>query len=105
MPEVRAPVPNQRGIIITITVKRPILLKEQALVIQYRLRGGPNIPVELLDNKELLAVVEDGYLLSGIGEDKGRVSLQDVRRLYEVEDVVKVWIDWVMRIKKFVKEC
>jgi hypothetical protein len=56
-------------------VKRPILLKEQALVIQYRLQGGPNIPVELLDNKELLAVVEDGYLLSGIGEDKGRVSL------------------------------
>jgi hypothetical protein len=51
------------------------------------------MPVELLDDKELLAVVEDGYLLSGIGEDKGRVSLQDVRRLYEVEDVVKVWID------------
>jgi hypothetical protein len=63
------------------------------LVIQYRLRGGPNIPVELLDNKELLAIVEDGYLLSGIGEDKGRVSPQDIRRLYEVEDAVKVWID------------
>jgi hypothetical protein len=52
-----------------------------------------------------LAVVEDGYLLSGIGEDKGRVSPQDVRRLYEVEDAVKVWIDWVMRTRKFVEEC
>jgi hypothetical protein len=49
--------------------------------------------VELLDNKELLAVVEDSYLLSRIGEDKGRVSLQDIRRLYEVEDTIKVWID------------
>jgi hypothetical protein len=56
MPEARAPVPNQRGTTTTITVKRPILLKEQALAIQHRLRGGPNIPVELLDNKELLAV-------------------------------------------------
>jgi hypothetical protein len=74
MPEAKAPVPNQRGIITTITVKQPILLKEQALVIQHRLRGGPNIPVKLLDNKELLAIVENGYLLSGIGEDKGRVS-------------------------------
>jgi hypothetical protein len=62
------------------------------------------MPVELLDNKELLAVVEDGYLLSGIGEDKGRVSPQDVRRLYEVEDAVKVWIDWVIRTRKFVEE-
>jgi hypothetical protein len=66
MPEARAPVPNQRGTIITITAKRPILLKEQALAIQHRLRGGPNMPVELFDDKELLAVVEDGYLLSGI---------------------------------------
>jgi hypothetical protein len=56
MPEARAPVPNQRGTTTTITVKRPILLKEQALAIQHRLRGCPNIPVELLDNKELLAV-------------------------------------------------
>jgi hypothetical protein len=63
------------------------------------------MPVELLDDKELLAVVEDGYLLSGIGKDKGRVSPQDVRRLYEVEDAVKVWIDWVMRTRKFVEEC
>jgi hypothetical protein len=93
MPEARAPVPNQRGTTITITAKQPILLKEQALVIQHRLGGGLNMPVKLLDNKELLAVVEDGYLLSRIGEDKGRVSLQDVRRLYEVEDAVKVWID------------
>jgi hypothetical protein len=60
------------------------------LVIQYRLRGGPNIPVKLLDDKELLAVVEDGYLLSRISEDKGRISLQDIRRLYEVEDTIKV---------------
>jgi hypothetical protein len=104
MPEVRAPVPNQRGTTTTITVKRPILLKEQALAIQHRLRGGPNMPVELLDDKELLAVVEDGYLLFGIGEDKGRVSPQDVRRLYEVEDAVKVWIDWVIRTRKFVEE-
>jgi hypothetical protein len=47
--------------------------------------------VELLDNEELLAVVEDGYILSGIR--KGPVSLRDVRRLYEVDAAVKVWID------------
>jgi hypothetical protein len=59
--------------------------------------------VELLDDEELLAVVEDGYILSGIR--KGPVSLRDVRRLYEADAVVKVWIDWVIRIRKFVEEC
>ena len=64
MPEVRAPVCNDT--ITTITAKRPVLSKEQALAIRHYLLGGPNMPVELLDNEELLAVVKDGYILSGI---------------------------------------
>ena len=51
------------------------------------------MPVELLDNEELLAVVKDGYILSRIEEDQGPVSLQEVRRLYEADNAVKVWID------------
>jgi hypothetical protein len=105
MPEARAPVLHERTT-ITITAKRPVLSKEQAQAIQCSLQGGPNIPVELLDDEELLAVVEDGYVLSGIkGIKKGPVSLRDVRRLYEADAAVKVWIDWVIRIRKFVEEC
>jgi len=33
------------------------------------------MPVELLDNEELLAVVEDGHILSGIKEYEGQVSV------------------------------
>jgi hypothetical protein len=34
------------------------------------------MPVKLLDNKELLAIVENNYILSGIR--KGPVSLRDI---------------------------
>jgi hypothetical protein len=105
MPEARAPVYDR--LVTTITAKRPVLSKEQAQVIQRCLQGGPNIPVELLNNEELLAVVEDGYVLSGITRYKSptKESLQEVRCLYEVDDAVKVWIDWVIRTRKFVEEC
>jgi len=92
MPEVRAPVYSDT--IITITVKRPVLSKEQALAIRHYLLEGLNIPVELLDDEELLAVVKDGYILSGIERKEPKKGfLKDIRRLYEVDDVVKVWID------------
>jgi len=92
MPEARAPVYSDT--ITTITVKRPVLSKEQALVIRHYLLGGPNIPVELLDDEELLAVVKDGYILSGIERKEPKKGfLEDVRRLYEVGNTVKVWID------------
>ena len=92
MPEARAPFFN--GLVTTITAKRLVLSKEQAQAIQHRLQGGPNIPVELLDDAELLAVVVDGYVLSGIGEyAKWEGSLEEVRQLYEVDNAVKVWID------------
>ena len=51
-----------------------------------------------------MAVVEDGYILSGIKNYKEAVSLEEVRYLYNVDDAVKVWIDWVIRTRKFVKE-
>jgi len=64
------------------------------LVIRYYLLGGPNIPVKLLDNEELLAVVKDGYILSGIERKELKKGfLKDIRRFYEVVNVVKVWID------------
>jgi len=50
--------------------------------------------VELLDNEELLAVVNNGYILSGIERKELKKGfLEDVRRFYEVDNVVKVWID------------
>jgi hypothetical protein len=55
MPEARAPVFSDR-LATTITAKLPVLSREQALAIQDRLQGGPNIPVELLDNEKLLAI-------------------------------------------------
>jgi len=64
------------------------------------------MPVELLDDEELLAVVKDGYILSGIERKELKKGfLEDVRRFYEVDDVVKVWIDWVIRTRKFVETC
>jgi len=55
---------------------------------------GPNIPVELLDNKELLAVVKDGYILSRIERKELKKGfLEDIRRFYKVDNTIKVWID------------
>jgi len=52
------------------------------------------MPVELLDNKELLAIVKDGYILSGIERKELKKGfLEDVRRFYEVDNTVKIWID------------
>ena len=75
------------------------------------LNRGPNIPVEFLDNEELLAVVEDGYILSRvpaielISDSRKEIFTKEVRGLYKVDDGVKVWIDWVLRTRKFVEEC
>ena len=64
------------------------------------------MPVKLLDNEELLAIVKDGYILSRIkGNGPKQGFSKEVRRLYKVDNAVKVWIDWVIRIRKFVKEC
>ena len=47
--------------------------------------------VELLDNEELLAIVKDGYILSGIERKEPKKGfLKDVRRFYEVDNVVTV---------------
>ena len=46
-----------------------------------------------------MAVVKDGYILSGIKIKSNKPEEgfpKRVRRLYEVNDAVKVWIDWVM---------
>ena len=62
-----------------------------------QLHHGPNIPVEFLDDEELVVVVEDGYILSRADrqvdlEDRGTFA-KEVRRLYKADDGVKVWID------------
>ena len=49
------------------------------------------MPVELLDNEELLAIVKDGYILSRIERKELKKGfLEDVRRFYEVDNTVKV---------------
>ena len=76
------------------------------MVIRYYLLGGPNIPVKLLDNEELLVIVKDGYILSRIERKELKKGfLKDIRRFYKVDNAVKVWIDWVIRIRKFVETC
>jgi len=96
MPEVRVPLYREGIGITTVIAKLPVLFKKDVRAIRPRLGNWANIPIEFLDNEELLAVVEDGYLLSGIGnqlvKDKN-VFIEEVRRLYEVDDGVKVWID------------
>jgi len=50
--------------------------------------------VELLNNEELLAIVKDGYILSGIKRKEPKKGfLKDIRRFYKVDNIVKVWID------------
>jgi len=49
------------------------------------------MPVELLDNEELLAIVKDGYILSRIERKELKKGfLEDVRRFYEVDNAIKV---------------
>ena len=68
-------------------------MKKDVKTIRIYLSGGPNAPVDLLDDKELLAVIEDGYIffriknIAKVGEKK---FTEEVRRLYEVNDRVKV---------------
>jgi len=51
-----------------------------------------------------LAIVKDGYILSRIERKELKKGfLEDVRRFYKVDNAVKVWIDWVIRIRKFVE--
>ena len=51
-----------------------------------------------------MAIVKDGYILSRIERKELKKGfLEDVRRFYKVDNAVKVWIDWVIRIRKFVE--
>jgi len=55
-----------------------------------------DIPIELLDNEELLAIVKDGYILFRIKIKSNKLKEgfpEGVRRFYEVDNAVKVWID------------
>ena len=47
--------------IVSVTAKLPILSPKDAIKRRAALTGGPNIPIALLDNEELIAVVADGY--------------------------------------------
>jgi len=49
------------------------------------------MPIKLLDNEELLAVIEDGYILSRIKGNRLKQGFsKEVRRLYKVDNIVKV---------------
>jgi len=67
MPEVRVPLYREGIGIITVIAKLPVLSKKDIKAIRPRLGNWANIPIEFLDNEELLAVVKDSYLLSRIG--------------------------------------
>ena len=49
--------------------------------------------VKFLNNKELLIVVEDSYILSRVKKIVKKGFVKEVRRLYKVDSGVKVWID------------
>ena len=49
-----------------MTAKLPVFSRKEAQEIRMQLHHGPNIPVEFLDDEELVVVIEDGYLLSGV---------------------------------------
>ena len=82
-----------------MTAKLPVFSRREARVIGIYLRKGLNIPVKFLDNNELLAVVEDGYILSRvpiialISDSRRGIFAKVVRGLYKVDDRVKVWIN------------
>jgi len=97
MPEVRAPLYREGiGITTIVIAKLPVLSKKDVKAIRPRLYKGANLPVEFLDNEEVLAVVGDGYILSGIGRmsiEYAELFIEDIRRLYKADDRVKVWIN------------
>jgi len=68
MLEVRVPLDPKDTGITTVTAKLPVLTKKDARAIRSRLYKGINLPIEFLDDEEVLAVVRDGYILSGIGQ-------------------------------------
>jgi len=91
-----------------VIAKLPVLTRKDIRAIRPRLRNWANIPIEFLDNEELLAVVEDGYVLIGMTEqeiENRQTFAEEVRHLYEANNGVRVWIDWVVRMRKFVEDC
>jgi len=68
IPEARVPYDPRLLLINTVIAKLPVLTKKDARAIRARLRNGPDIPIEFVDDEELLAAVEDSYILSVIAE-------------------------------------
>ena len=92
----------------TVIAKLPVLSKKDTKAIRARLRKGINIPIEELDNEELLAVVEDGHILSGITKqeiENWKIFAEEVRYLYKANNGVRVWTNGVVRMSKFVEDC
>jgi len=49
------------------------------------------MPVKLLDNEEILAIVKNSYILSRIERKELKKGfLKDIRRFYKVDNTVKV---------------
>ena len=74
--------------------KLPVFLRKEAQEIRIQLYYSSNIPVKFLDNKELVIVVKNGYILSKANrqvdlEDRG-TFIKEVRRLYKADNKVKV---------------
>jgi len=93
MPEVKVPLYRKGTGMTTVTAKLPVLSKKDIKAIRARLRKGINIPIEELDNEELLAVVEDGHILSGITKqeiENWKIFTEEVRHLYKANNRVRV---------------
>ena len=67
MPEARIPFYHYEVGTTTLTAKMPVLSTRKAKRFRTYLYKGPNVPVEFLDDEELVVVVEDGYVLSRAG--------------------------------------
>jgi len=93
MPEVRVSLYRKGTGITTVIAKLPVLSKKDIKAIRARHRKGINIPIEELDNEELLAVVEDGHILSGITKqeiENWKIFTEEVRHLYKANNRVRV---------------
>jgi hypothetical protein len=103
MPEVKAPIFKDSRL-TTVSVKIPVIFKDQAYAIKGKLIKGLTFHFDEINRGEVIDLVRNRYLLSGIkGGDFDRPDkwVKEIKKIYETDQSVKTWIIWVGKVLKY----
>jgi hypothetical protein len=94
MPEARAPILKDSRL-TTISAKIPVVFKDQAYAVKGKLTKGLTFHFDEINGGEVIDLVRNGYLLSGIERgdfDRPDKWAKEIKKIYETDQSVKTWI-------------